>query len=430
MDDQLQKTIVGILKKRMNRQLLYYLDNCTRCSICKDACHQYVMTNDVTYLPAYRAELVRRIYRKYLTRSGRFISILSRAQEIDEQWLDELYKVTYSCTGCRRCMYYCPFSIDTSWVLATGKAILVAAGKYPPIMSEISSASIFKGENIGILKDDVIEALKHSERELQEKVGDPGATIPVDMKGADMLYVSLPGSYSILPAAIIFHQARANWTLSLYEPANFGYFLGDTEKAIATAKRIIDEAKRLQVKEVVISECGHGFRVMKWLYETWSKAKHPFKVSCILEVMARYIKEGRISLNRGQIQEALTYHDPCQLARNGGIYEEPRYILKQIATDFRELTPNREKNWCCGGGGGLQAEPELEDFRLKTGEKKAEQISNSGAKIVVAPCDNCRLQLEDLNKKYNLDIRVRSVMELVANTMVISKPIFPISNRG
>ncbi|UCE53422.1 MAG: (Fe-S)-binding protein [Desulfobacterales bacterium] len=428
MGKQLQKTIVDILKKTINRQLYYYLDICTRCSICKNACHQYIMTNDLIYLPAYRAELILRIYRKYLTRTGRFISALNRAREIDEQWLDDLYKVTYSCTGCRRCMYYCPFSIDTSWLLALGKAILVAADKYPPIISEISNASIFKGENMEILKEDIIEGLKEYEKELQEKVDDPSATIPVDLKGADILYVSLPGSYSVLTAASIFHQARANWTLSLYEPANFGYFLGDTEKAAVTAKRIIDEAKRLEVKEIVISECGHGYRVMKWLWDTWSKEENPFKIRCILEVMAEYIKEERIRLNRGQIQKALTYHDPCQLARNSGIYEEPRYILRQIATDFRELTPNREKNWCCGGGGGLQAEPELEDFRLKTGEKKVEQIRNSGAKIVVAPCDNCRLQLEDLNKKYNLDISVYSVMELVADATVISKPVFPISN--
>jgi len=91
------------------------------------------------------------------------------------------------------------------------------------------------------------------------------------------------------------------------------------------------------------------------------------------------------------------------------------------------MTPTGNFNWCCGGGGGLQAEPELEDFRLKTGEKKVEQIRNSGAKIVVAPCDNCRLQLEDLNQKYNLDIKIASVMELVADAMIIPKPRLPIS---
>ena len=76
MDKKAQQTIAGVLDKRMNRQLLYYLDICTRCSICKDACHQYVSTGDVLYLPAYRAELIRRVYKKYFTRNGRFYPAL------------------------------------------------------------------------------------------------------------------------------------------------------------------------------------------------------------------------------------------------------------------------------------------------------------------------------------------------------------------
>jgi Fe-S oxidoreductase len=420
-----QETVAGILKRKMNRQLLYYLDNCTRCTICKDACHQYVATEDVAFLPAFRAQVLRRIYRRYATWTGRLASALGVAEENDAQLLDDLYKVTYSCTGCRRCMYYCPFSIDNSWVLSVGKAILVAAGRFPVIMSEISNAAIFKGENIGALKEDMVEVLKESEGELQQKTGDPDATIPVEVQGADVLYVSLPGAYSILPAASIFHAAGASWTLSLFEPANFGYFLGDTEKAAAVAKRIVDEAKRLQVKEVVIAECGHGFRVMKWLSEAWSREKNPFKVRCILEVMADYVEEGRIQLNQGMIHEALTYHDPCQLGRNGNIYEEPRNILRRLAADYRELIPNREKNWCCGGGGGIQAAPDLEEFRLRSGQKKVEQIKRSGAKVVVAPCDNCRLQLDDLNREYNLDVKICSVMELVADALVISRPVTP-----
>ena len=138
-----------------------------------------------------------------------------------------------------------------------------------------------------------------------------------------------------------------------------------------------------------------------------------------MDVLARYVKEGRIRLRQDAIRESLTYHDPCQLARNGGVYEEPRYLLRQIASDFRELKPNREKNWCCGGGGGLQAEPELDDFRLRTGEKKVVQIRESGARIVVAPCDNCRLQLEDLSRKNDLNIKVCSVTELVAEAIVV-----------
>jgi Fe-S oxidoreductase len=416
-----EKTLVEILDKKMNRQLAYYLDICTRCSICKDACHQYVSTGDVIYLPAYRAELIRRVYKKYFTKTGKFIPALGEAREIDDKLLDELYQTTYACTGCRRCMFYCPFSIDTTWILSVAKAMLIAAGRGSQILAELSGASISKGENIDLFKDVIIDTLKSTEKELQEKVGDAKASIPVGKEGADMLYVALAGTHTILPAAIIFHQAQASWTLSLFEAANYGFFLGNVPEAKAIAQRIVDEAKRLKVKEVVITECGHAHRVMNHFYETWAGDKHPFRVRSILEAMAEYVREGKIKLDRGSNNRPLTYHDPCQVGRNTGLYEEPRYIVRQSASDFRELTPNREKNWCCGGGGGLVAEFEFDDLRIKTGEKKVQQIQMTGAEIVVSPCENCRLQLDTLNEKYNMEIEITSVMDLVVKAMVIDK---------
>jgi Fe-S oxidoreductase len=56
VDENVKVAVTGVLGQKMNRQLQYYLDMCTRCSICKDACHQYVVTKDVLYLPAYRAD--------------------------------------------------------------------------------------------------------------------------------------------------------------------------------------------------------------------------------------------------------------------------------------------------------------------------------------------------------------------------------------
>jgi Fe-S oxidoreductase len=135
--------------------------------------------------------------------------------------------------------------------------------------------------------------------------------------------------------------------------------------------------------------------------------------------MAQYIKVGKIKSNFGQVKEPLTYHDPCQFGRNAGFYDVPRDIIRQVASDFRELTPNREKNWCCGGGGGLVAQPDLDVLRIETGEKKVEQIRTSGANIVVSPCENCRLQLDTLNEKYSMNIRITSMMDLVVDTMLI-----------
>ncbi len=419
MDIDTEKKLVEVLEKGINRQFQYYLDVCTRCSICKDACHQYLTTKDVRYLPAYRAELIRRIFKKYLTTEGKVVPSLGEAMELNDRLLDDLFVSTYACTGCRRCMYYCPFSIDTTWVLSLAKSILIAAGKGSSILTELADVSVMKGENIDLFKDIIVETLKETEVQIQEKVKDPSATIPIDKEGAEILYVALSGVHSIIPAAIIFHQAKADWTLSMFEAANYGYFLGDREKAVKIADRIVNEAKRLNVREVVITECGHAYRVIQFLYEYWTKEKLPFKVTSILEVMSRYFKEGKIKIDSGKIKEIVTYHDPCQFGRNAGFYNLPREIIRYATTNFKELEPNREKNWCCGGGGGLVAQPDFDELRLETGKKKVEQIVNSRAKIVVSPCENCRLQLANLNEKYELDIIISSMMDLVADNLVI-----------
>jgi len=412
-----EKNLVDLLGKKINRQLLYYLDTCARCSICKDACHQYVVTGDIKYIPAYRAELLRRIYKRYFTPAGKTIPFLYEAKEIDEKLLDELSRVTYACTGCRRCMVYCPFAIDTTWILSTAKALLNSAGKTPQILVELTNAAIEKGKSIDLFKEIILDTLKEMEKELKEKVNDANATIPVDKKEVEILYVALAGKHTILPAGIIFHQAKANWTLSLFEASNYAYFLGDPQRAKIIADRIIEEAKRLRVKEIVVSECGHAYRVFKHFYQLWSGEKLPFWVRSIVEVIYEYLKEGRIKISKEQINEPITYHDPCQLGRNGGIFEEPRYILRSLSSDFREINPNRERNWCCGGGGGLVANPDFEELRIKTGEIKAKQITESGAKTVVSACENCRLQISSLNEKYNLGIKVTSVSELVAENL-------------
>lgn len=415
------RELADVINVRLNRQLLYYIDICTRCGLCKDACHQYVATGDVTYLPAYRAELVRRVYKKYFTRTGRFIPSLVEGREPDDRLLDELYRTTYACTGCRRCMYYCPFSIDTTWLLGVAKALLLAAGRGSPILTELAGAAVMKGENIDLFKDVILESLRDTEKEVQQITGDDSARIPVEKTGARAMYVALAGTHTILPVAVIFHHARLDWTLSLFEAANYGYFLGDNKLAKTIADRIVDEAKRLQVRQIILSECGHAYRVMKFLYEAWAQEKLPFEVKGIVEVMHEMVESGKIRLKKGSISEAVTYHDPCQVGRNAGFYEEPRSLVKTVSRDYREMTPNREKNWCCGGGGGVVAEPAMDEFRLKTGMKKVEQIRATGARVVVSPCENCRLQLDGLNEKYNLDIIITSLMDLVADNLETEK---------
>jgi len=156
---------------------------------------------------------------------------------------------------------------------------------------------------------------------------------------------------------------------------------------------------------------------MNFLYEAWAKEKLPFKVTGIVEAISSYIDNGEIKLNEGSFKKPITYHDPCQVGRNAGFFDEPRKIMNTVAADFREMTPNREKNWCCGGGGGLVANPEFEDFRLKTGKLKIDQIKETGAHAIVSPCENCRLQLDNLNQKHGLKLEIKSLMDFVVDAM-------------
>jgi len=136
-----------------------------------------------------------------------------------------------------------------------------------------------------------------------------------------------------------------------------------------------------------------------------------------VELIARYLHEGRIHLDPGRFSGKLTYHDPCQMARNGGVIEEPRFVIKHIARDFVELQPNREKNWCCGGGGGFIALGE-KDFRMQSARVKADQMKASGAEVICTACENCHTQLTELNEHYGLGMKVESLTHLVAQSLV------------
>jgi Fe-S oxidoreductase len=297
--------------------------------------------------------------------------------------------------------------------------LLIGASAEPEILTLLADTSIEKGKSLELFKEGFLEGIKRLESDVVEKwQTQAGKTaIPVDVEGADLLYVALAGAHSIIPAAAVFNAAGENWTLSFFEAVNFGAFVGDPSKTKLILDRIINEARRLKVKEVCICECGEcgtAYRVMKQM-----AGKQPFKVSSITEVHARYLKEGRIKLDKAKLDGAVTYHDPCQIARNAGVIDEPRYILQHLTDDFREMTDEPRYNWCCGGGGGLVALGEdTLDFRMKSSRVKADQVNATGAKILATACENCHTQLSNLNDHYKMGLEVRFLSSMIADALV------------
>jgi len=409
---------LNILKKQINQPLAAALEVCARCGICTEACHYYQAEPIEEHIPAARAEQLRKIYRAEFDWLSQVWPGWTRAEKLTDDKLAKLAEIAFSkCTLCARCTVNCPMGVDTPLLMSTLRSMATAAGYAPEILAMLADAAIEKGRDPSSYLDFFLDSIRDMEKELQELTGNSKARIPVQKKGARMLYVALAGAHTILPAAAIFETVGEDWTLSIYEAANYGVFLGDASRAKAIAKRIVDEAKELGVQEIVISECGHAYYAMRWVAPNWFGEEFTFRVRSLVEVMAEYIQQGRLELDRTANPDPITYHDSCNLGRKGGVLEEPRVILNAATTNFRELTPNREEAYCCGGGGGLVATPEAYELRLQAGKPKVDQVRRSGAALVAAACENCRLQLGDLSSHYGAGYGVIALADLVVKAM-------------
>ena len=188
-------------------------------------------------------------------------------------------------------------------------------------------------------------------------------------------------------------------------------------------KSVYDKALELGAKKILTTECGHAYVSLAFLGPYWTgyaDGKPPLEIVHYVQWLYECLENGRIRIDPAKrLKEPITYQDPCSVSRNGGLFEEARGIINYIAEDFREMTPNREHNHCCGGGGGLiPMGKDYKSSRLDSGRIKAEQIKSTGAKIVVTSCHNCFDQINDLDEKYELGIKAVSFKELILETMI------------
>jgi Fe-S oxidoreductase len=145
-------------------------------------------------------------------------------------------------------------------------------------------------------------------------------------------------------------------------------------------------------------------------------------VNC-LEYAYEQFKAGKIPLKDEKIPERVTYHDPCNIARSGKIVEQPREILRAICEDFVDMAPKGTENYCCGGGGGTVSIDEVRAFRTSDlGKRKVDQLRATGAKLVVAPCANCKKQLLELIQDNDLDMEVTGLHDLLLRVIDFGVP--------
>jgi Fe-S oxidoreductase len=83
----------------------------------------------------------------------------------------------------------------------------------------------------------------------------------------------------------------------------------------------------------------------------------------------------------------ITYHDPCDLGRHCGIYEEPRETIRKITSDFVELPHHHADALCCGAGGGVRGAYAKNSIAMA--RRRLQEVEEVGADVVLTECNSC-----------------------------------------
>ena len=426
------------------RSLGLFLDTCVKCGACADKCHYFLGTGDPNNMPVARQELMRKVYRKNFTVGGKLFGGLARAEDLTEEVLQEWMTYFHQCSQCRRCSVFCPFGIDTAEISMAAREIMDSIGVGQKYTLEIISKVHDTGNNLGIPRDALIGTLEFLEEDVKETTG-VDVKFPLDQKGAEVMLVvpsadffSSPHVDSLVGYAKVFHAAGISYTFSSHasEFANFGMFIGNYDNTKKIATRIADAGRDLGVKRIVVGECGHAYRVA---YSFWNTMIGPFDYldknhsvpTHICEFTEELIRRNALRLDKSANDEfTVTYHDSCNVARAsrmgtepGGQFEIPRNILKAVCNKYVEMDPgsNREKTFCCGGGGGLLSD-ELLEVRVKGAAPKVaalkEVMDNQGVNTMAMICAICKAQFTKVLPYYDIPMEaVAGVHQLVSNAI-------------
>ena len=391
-------TAVGKLFASTNNNFLQPLnltiEYCAKCDTCSEACHIYTATDgqDI-YRPIYRSEILRSIYKKHFTSSGKLLGNFTGADiELNWETIARFAELAYRCNLCRRCAQVCPLGLDNGMLTREiRKLFSQEMGIAPSSLHERGTViHLDAGSSTGMTKAALLDNIEFIEEDMSEITGRE-VHFPVDKEGADILLMHNAGEFLTWPEnpaafAILFEEAGVDWTLSTdplgYDGVNYGAWYDDAQiRKIALTH--MEAAKKLGVKRVVVGECGHAHKALAVSADRMT-LEDTIPVESNLTILYGLVEEGRLKFDPSKNDFPVTLHDPCNIVRQMGIVQPQREIIKACCTDYREMSPGGVDNYCCGGGSGfaLMHSGNFEDFKVKVcARTKLMQIINAFGRL-------------------------------------------------
>lgn len=405
---------LNALREQIDAPVASFFSSCVSCGLCAEACLFYRATEDPKYIPIKKVELMRRIWSREFTLLGRIAGMFGLVKTVTDQDLSDWETLVYdSCTMCGRCTLVCPVGNDITMMIRKMREGMSAAGHAPVELIGAAQRHTDGNSPMGDLS-------KAIQAQVKNAINETGIEIEFDKPGVDYMAILSAQEIAEFPDVLaamarIFKKAGLTWTIAsdAFEATNVGIQLGSRDVARKLVQRVVDAAERLGVKGVISPECGHAYQALRWEGPNLIGRAYNFEVIHIVELLDKLRAEGRLK-TKGKNPQRVTFHDPCQINRRGGINKEPRRLLNMFSDDFVETDDAGTFNWCCGGGGGVGSNERAEPLRHQAFKMKKVQLDKVEPDVVVTMCAYCHHTLDNVFEEFDMEQEIVGLTELVA----------------
>ena len=318
---------------------------CAQCGACREVCPSFRSLGWESSSPRGRMAVV-----KGLTTSARGVAAATPEQ----------VTTLCQCTLCGACGQACAALIDTREVWLAARAALACEGAAVSQFSRLAEA-LREAKNIAVFDNETrLEWAEDADEEvlLAQEVGPRGET----GSRVDVLY--------FVGCVASFYPRASQVALALTEilrAAGVRFAaLGGQEWCCGfplVASGYPDDARSFRehnIEKIRASGATQLLVACPTCYHTYAREcgdqlrEARVEVLHASQLLLALITAGKLNLKASAA--VATYHDPCDLGRNSGVYDEPREILRRIpGLSFVELHSHGDAATCCGGGGNLQS---------------------------------------------------------------------------
>ena len=357
-------------ERKYRKQIL----QCSRCGFCQAVCPLF----GSTLRPSYNAR-------------GKML-VLKEVMDGEIPLNDELVETLFQCTACANCAQNCPSGVNVPEIIKQVRKDMVNIGSCHPA---------FKGMNEVLQKHTNIYAEDEPEDFERER----------NQKAEYVYFIGCVGSYREDEATMA--------TLDLLDRIEVDYTLIDEVCCSGVLEdvgyQMNEELARKNVEAIlatgaktVITGCPYCFRTFN---DKPQYAELRDKNIRIVH-LAQFLADFDFGV---KTDKRVTYHDPCDLGRHCGIYEEPRRTIRKIAPNFVEMAHHHADAMCCGAGGGVRGAYPKNSIAMA--RRRLTEAEDVGADIVLTECNSCRHNLSNAKlrkqafKVYNTTEFINKLLE-------------------